>query len=442
MRKTIQIIIILGGLLLNLSSCNIFHSHQYIEKIVDPTCTEEGKISLECSCGKIKKEEIIEKTNHSFDEGTITKEATCEEEGIKIFICTKCNYSKGQKLEKVDHQGVYIPAVSPTCLKTGTNAGYQCKWCDKKLSGLETLPVLEHDYLKGICKICGDTTYSDGLVYELDVQNRTYTIINVGTCNDENIIIPAYYNGLPVSSIGEKAFYGCSFIKTVTFENEIDDIKIGEEAFGFCFKLTDVINTEKIISIGKGAFSGCFNLRSFNLGKDFYHLQGRAFGSCSNLKLSIDEDNPYFELVNDAIYSEDMKILYLCLPSQNNTSFVIPKEVEIIYSYAFFNLEIEKIIFEEDSQVTKIGDYAFGYCSVKEINLGELKNLKTIDNNAFFNTNQLTEIIIPENVKSVGFYAFYGCDSLTIYCERTMEPIGWHSNWNGSNCIVVWGYKE
>lgn len=158
----------------------------------------------------------------------------------------------------------------------------------------------------------------------------------------------------------------------------MDDIRIGEEAFVFCFKLTDVINTEKIISICKGAFSGCFNLRSFNLGKDFYHLQGRAFDICSSLKLSIDEDKLYFELVNDAIYSEDMKILYQCLSSQNNTSFVIPKEVEIIYSYAFFNLEIEKIIFEEDSQITKIGDYAFGYCSVKKINLGELKNLKQL----------------------------------------------------------------
>lgn len=192
---------------MSLTSCKIFHSQQYVEKIMVPTCTEEEKISLECSCGKIKKEEIIENIHHSYDEGTVTKEATCEEEGIKIYLCTICDYSKGEKIDKKTHHSVYVSEIPPACTNSGVSSGYRCLWCDKKIQGLETLDTLNHDYEKGVCKNCGDITYSDGFIYELNVNTLTYSVITVGACKDENIIIPAYYNGLPVESIEEKAFW-------------------------------------------------------------------------------------------------------------------------------------------------------------------------------------------------------------------------------------------
>jgi len=44
-------------------------------------------------------------------------------------------------------------------------------------------------------------------------------------------------------------------------------------------------------------------------------------------------------------------------------------------------------------------------------------------------------------VTSIGSYAFFGCSSLTIYCEATSKPSGWYSDWNYSNRPVVWGYQ-
>ena len=464
MRKVFKIVIIFVVLLLTLTSCGIFHHHQYVEKTVDPTCVSEGKIYLECSCGKIINEENIEKIDHIFDEGTIAKEATCQEEGLKIFVCTICNYSKGEKLSKTEHIGVYIPSVSASCTETGTRGGYKCKWCSEKLSGFETLPILEHYYINGVCKNCGETTYSDGFIYDLNANNRTYTIVSVGTCEDENIIIPAYHNGLPVTSIGERAFYGCSFIKTVTFEEGLYNLSIGIEAFRSCSELMEVKNAEIINSLAKEAFLGCRKLQSFNLGENFHSFGPGVFNSCSNLKLSLNEKNPYFKLVNGILYSKDMKTLYQYLPSNNAQTCVIPSEVEIIYPCAFFSLSFERILFEENSQVKKIGSNAFLYCTLNEIDLSTLENLKEIEYAAFFGVSGLKELILPDGLETIQSAAL-GCmnleklvipnsvnnmshnifqvkpKNLTIYCEISTKPTNWSNDWNDSSSQVIWGYK-
>jgi len=88
------------------------------------------------------------------------------------------------------------------------------------------------------------------------------------------------------------------------------------------------------------------------------------------------------------------------------------------YSKMFSNPEkIKEIIFEEDSLLTSICNYAFYNCS------------------------SLTSIEIPSSITSIGSNAFEGCSSLTIYCEAESKPSGWSSTWNRDDRPVVWGYK-
>jgi uncharacterized repeat protein (TIGR02543 family) len=49
-------------------------------------------------------------------------------------------------------------------------------------------------------------------------------------------------------------------------------------------------------------------------------------------------------------------------------------------------------------------------------------------------------VTIGNGVTIIGYAAFAGCISLTIYCEATSEPSGWNDYWNSSNRPVVWGY--
>ena len=75
------------------TSCEEEHTHTYK--------TEWGKDSTyhwhECEGENCL--EISDKAEHTWDEGTITNEATAQEEGEKSYSCTVCGAIKGEKIE-------------------------------------------------------------------------------------------------------------------------------------------------------------------------------------------------------------------------------------------------------------------------------------------------------------------------------------------------------
>ncbi|MEG2085000.1 MAG: leucine-rich repeat protein, partial [Clostridia bacterium] len=68
-------------------------------------------------------------------------------------------------------------------------------------------------------------------------------------------------------------------------------------------------------------------------------------------------------------------------------------------------------------------------------------SVTTIGNSAFDGCAALTSVNIPASVTAIGGWAFSGCNKLTIYAEAASKPAGWDSNWNSSDCKVVWGSK-
>ena len=118
------------------------------------------------------------------------------------------------------------------------------------------------------------------------------------------------------------------------------------------------------------------------------------------------------------------------------TSIVIPDSVTSIDSSAFSGCSSLASITIPDS-VTSIGERAFFWCSrLTSITIPE--GVTSIGEVAFLDCSSLTSITIPDSVTSIGRFAFQDCDSLTIYCEASSKPSGWNSNWNNSDCPVVW----
>ena len=89
------------------------------------------------------------------------------------------------------------------------------------------------------------------------------------------------------------------------------------------------------------------------------------------------------------------------------------------------------------NSVTSIGNSAFANCS-NLTNITIPDSITSIGNSAFYWCSGLTSITISDSVTSIGDETFYNCSALIIYCEVASKPSGWSSDWNSSNCPVVW----
>ena len=84
-----------------------------------------------------------------------------------------------------------------------------------------------------------------------------------------------------VTSIGDKAFYWCSGLASITIPNSVTSI--GDEAFSGCSGLTSVTIPNSMTSIGSFAFNGCSGLTSITIPNSVTSIGYRAFKNCNGL---------------------------------------------------------------------------------------------------------------------------------------------------------------
>ena len=198
-----------------------------------------------------------------------------------------------------------------------------------------------------------------------------------------------------VTSIGDYAFYSCYNLTSVTIGNSVTSID--SSAFEYCYKLVEVINHSSL-NITKGDSSNGY------------------VGYCAK-ETHVGESK--IVNYNDYLFYTYNGVHYLLGYVGDDTEPILPASYNgsnyEIYKYAFYNRDDITSVTISNS-VTSIGDYAF------------------------YNCKNLTSVTIGNSVTNIGSYAFRDCTSLTIYCEAASKPSGWDSDWNDSNCPVVWGY--
>ena len=155
------------------------HQHTEIRNKKEATCKEEGYSGdTWCKdCGKkILSGQAIAKTeDHSWNQGEITKEPTCKEEGEKTFTCSICGNTKTEKVSTADHQHMEIRnQKNPTCKEAGYSGDTYCADCGVKIfSGQTIAKTKNHNWDGGVitteptctergektftCTICGNT---------------------------------------------------------------------------------------------------------------------------------------------------------------------------------------------------------------------------------------------------------------------------------------------
>ena len=82
---------------------------------------------------------------HEWDDGKTIAPASCTAEGTKMLTCTKCEMTKEDKIEPVDHEFITEPkGGSPaTCTEEGTEIRF-CERCGEDVT--IKIPALGHDY--------------------------------------------------------------------------------------------------------------------------------------------------------------------------------------------------------------------------------------------------------------------------------------------------------
>ena len=101
------------------------------------------------------------------------------------------------------------------------------------------------------------------------------------------------------------------------------------------------------------------------------------------------------------------------IPVESVTSITIPASVTEIDDWAFSRLiNLQTIIFEEGSQLERIGKGAFFGCTSLQTITNLPSTLTKIGDFAFSGCSSLTAFNIPASVDSLGSCAFFGCSSL------------------------------
>ena len=124
--------------------------------------------------GYILEKDEFSSCEHNWDEGEITTEPNCTEEGIKTYTCTKCGEIKTETIPAKGHVQEIIPRVEPTCTECGYEEGVKCSECNEILEEPQVIDALDHNYKENVVREA--SCYDSGLKLYMCTRCNDYYI--------------------------------------------------------------------------------------------------------------------------------------------------------------------------------------------------------------------------------------------------------------------------
>ncbi len=263
-----------------------------------------------------------------------------------------------------------------------------------------------------------------------------------------------------VTEIENIVFESCSKLSSITWQNGCSNlITIGDGAFRYTafttFKIPDAVQW-----VGDGVWQGCPNLTaievSLSMTAGTSSKNTGLFTGCTNLQeIIVPDGHNFLQAIDGVLYSIDGATL-CCYPQAKvptNGSFVIPEGVVTIDYSALYNFKGTELVLPDSleeiktngiqsavnitsivipAKVHTIGNNAFSGCnSIATITFAAGSQLATIGSQAFGGCSSVTELILPDNVTEIGSNAFQNCYKLeTVILPKALRKLESQAFWD------------
>ena len=151
----------------------------YIQWLMVRDIYGNGKIyNFQYSDGPYYNPELVirvQRYDHIWDQGVVTKKATCTEDGEKLYTCTTCQITKTETITATGHKEIKDPAVEPSCEIAGKTEGSHCSVCNTVLIPQDIIQATGHDWVAIVNKQERSCTEPVSIIYACSICQETKT---------------------------------------------------------------------------------------------------------------------------------------------------------------------------------------------------------------------------------------------------------------------------
>ena len=365
-----------------------------------------------CSCGQTGTQ-----YTHLREYEKIVEFPTCTTIGIKSFLCI-CGKTITEHIPTIPH------SFTSDWQK---DSAYHWKKCS---CGAQDTKI-SHSFENDICLTCNKTQYTLGLEYSLINNDSEYAVTGIGNATDTEIVIRNTYNDKKVTTINEVCFYENSTITNIILGDNITSI--GNYAFYGCTSLTNLSIGRNVTDIGDYAFYGCTSLTNLSIGRSVTDIGDYAFYDCTTLTNINYNSSECLNLGEDIFANAGHNGEGI----QLNIGSTVKTIVNGLFNCQNYNTspKITNIVFEENSLCEKIERWAFCFAfALQEVHYnndinkwaqidfgGDESNPLSHTENFYINNQKISNEIVLDSATKIGSYAFCYCSFLTkvIIGEKT-----------------------